>query len=135
MGVDEYWLFDPSAEHIPRRIAAYRLRCGSYEPMAPLPAERGYRSEALGLELRAEGGDLRIYDPLTGEDLKHYQEEKAGRRAAEARADAEAAARRRETAARREAEERAESEAAARRALEAELERLRRRTVVPRDSA
>ncbi len=126
MGVGEYWLFDPFAKRIPERIRAYRLSAKRYVPMAPLPDSRSYLSGALGLELRAEGEDLRIRDPATGEDLMGYEEEQTARQAAEARADSEAAARREEAAARHAAEDRAEREAAARRAAEAELERLRR---------
>ena len=112
MGVAEYWLFDPWGYDIPDRIAGHRLVGGGYRPVAPLPDDRGWRSKVLGLELRAEGGDLRFRDPETGEDLLGHDEERAGRVVATeelAAAEGRAAA----------AEERAA-------AAEAELVRLRR---------
>ena len=104
MGVAEYWLFDPAGESIPGRVAGHRLVGGVYRPIAPRPGG-GCLSAALGVELRAEGGNLRIRDRQTGEDLLGHDEERARRTAAEGRAAA--------------AEERAA-------AAEAELARLKR---------
>ncbi|MHB2020307.1 MAG: Uma2 family endonuclease, partial [Candidatus Xenobia bacterium] len=77
-------------------------------------------SPALGLELRVEGNQLRLYDPSTGQRLLTPDEENDERKRAEARAE-QAAARAEQEAAR------AEQEAARARRLEAEVERLRRR--------
>ena len=46
------------------------------------------RSETLGLELRAQGGEMRFRDPATGQTLLSHAEASAARRAAEARAEA-----------------------------------------------
>ena len=45
------------------------------------------RSETLGLELRAKGGELRFHDPATGRNLLGHHEEHAARQAAVARAE------------------------------------------------
>jgi hypothetical protein len=132
-GIEEYWMFDPFGKNIPLFISSERLvvsaacpECNEYAPLDELPGTEAYRSDVLGLELRAEGGMLRIRDPETGEDLRGLDEEVAARQAAEARADAEAAARKVADARAGEAEQRtadAEQRAAA---AEAELARLRR---------
>ena len=79
MGVRELWLFDPFEKRIAGHIAGFRLVDGEYEPIERLPDKDAYPSDVLGLELRAEGDDLRIHDPLAGGDLLSYEEEQAGR--------------------------------------------------------
>ena len=111
-GVAEYWIFDPYERHVAGHIRGERLGGDGYEPIAPRPGTAIFASEVLRVELRAEGGRLRIHDPESGEDLRHYGEEFDAREAAEERAAAEAAARKK-------AEERVK-------ALEAELAELRR---------
>ena len=64
-------------------------------------------SEVLGLYLYGRGRELRLYDPVVGEELRTHEEE--------------IAARREEAAARRAAEVRAAEEAAARRVAEARV--------------
>ena len=108
MGVREFWVFDPFGRRIPDRVAAYRLQAGRYRPIPPLPKARGYASEVLGLEFRAEGDKLRIHDPVAAKDLRSHREANAGAE----RADAEA--------------ERADAEAERANALAAENTRLRR---------
>ena len=78
------WLFDP----FEKRIAGSRLVAGEYVPIERLPDDDPYPSDVLGLELRAEGDDLRIHDPVAGEDLLGSEEEQAGCLAAEDRAAA-----------------------------------------------
>ena len=123
--VPEYWLFDPEGGVLPAgqpRLQGMRLCHGEYVPIQPWieGGQRLLRSEALGLDVRAEGKLLRFRDPVAGEDLLHQDEEKA-------RADRETAIRQAETA-------RADREAAARVAalarvaeLEATIGRLQRR--------
>ena len=118
-GVAEYWMFDPFDKHIPGCISAEQLVAGAFEPIAPLPGTSVYRSAVLGVEMRAEDCDLRIYDPETGEDLRSLSEEYEARRIVQDRAEAAE-----QRAA--DAERRAAEEAAARKALEAELAELRR---------
>ena len=110
LGVREYFLFDPTGEHLSPRLQGYRLVDGAYER---LPAVESIdrtltmQSEVLGLELRAKPeGELRFHDPATGETLLSHGEVLLAHRAAEARAEAEAAARREEATARRAAEAR-----------------------------
>ena len=81
-------------------------------------------SEALGLKLRAKGEEMYFQNPATGQVLLSHGEEHSERRAAETRAEEEAAAYRtvlaraeQEAAARR-------KEAAARRAAEARVAEL-----------
>ena len=111
LGVREYFLFDPMGEHYTPRLQGYRLVEGRYER---LPAVESIdrtltmSSEVLGLDLRAKGEEMRFHDPATDETLLSYDEMHDARRAAEARAEAEIAARREEAAARRAAEARIE---------------------------
>ena len=108
-GVQEYWRFDASGgDYHDAALAGDRLVDGRYEP---IPIEwldddscRGY-SDALGLYLCWEYGELSWYDPAAGHYLQTYEEEVA-------RAD-------------REAERADRAEVRADRA-EAELRRLRR---------
>ena len=118
MGVQELWLFDPFERRIAGHIAGYRLVAGQYERIERLPDKEADPSDVLCLELRAEGDDLRIHDPMAREDLLGYEEEQAGRLAERQR-------RLDERRGRLVAERRAEEEAAARRTAEAEIARLR----------
>lgn len=114
LGIREYFIFDPTGEHLDPLLRGYRLVREIYEPLPLIQGERGLMglmSEVLGLELwvKENGGAgmpyvLRLYDPGSGEWLRTPEEEAEARRAAEARAAA------------------AEARAAA---LQAELERLR----------
>ncbi len=132
LGVREYWQYDPMGEHLPSRLLGWRLASGNYEPQAVIQSLDGtltLHSETLGLDLRVKGEKMRFRDPMTGRDLLSHDEACAARRAAEARAEREAADRQQEVAARRAAEAQAEREATARRTAEArvaELEALAR---------
>jgi Uma2 family endonuclease len=103
LGVREYFLYDPLGEYLRPPLQGHRLQQGEYERV--LPGDEGVLvSQALGLELRLEEGQLRVINPATGERLLTPAEAQAARRAeSEAR----------------------QAEAAARQAAEAELERLR----------
>ena len=95
LGVKEYFLFDPTGEHLSPRLQGYRLVDGAYERLTAVESidrTLTLHSEALGLELRAKGEEVRFHDPATGETLLSYaeehaarREEAAARRAAEAR--------------------------------------------------
>ena len=116
LGIGEYFLFDPTGEHLVPRLQGYRLVDGAYEHLPVVESidrTLTMSSDMLGLELRAKDEELRFHDPETGETLLSYaeehtarREETAARRAAELRVEREAAARREETAARRAAEAR-----------------------------
>ena len=119
--VGEYWLFDSQGEFYGFTLRGYRLAGDRYEPI-PVDeispgAFQGY-SAALGLNLRAEGGNLGLHDPATGEHIPTFESQTARADTAEARA--ETAETRAETA-----EARAETAEARIKELEAELHRLR----------
>ena len=141
MGVREYWRFDPLGRWIREGLKGWRLADGRYERMREAGEAGCYRSEVLGLELRAEGWLLRFRDPILGRDLLTHSETSRAlqgaerdRDEAERRAEAEAAARvsaerDRDEAARQrdEAERRAEAEAAARVSAERDRDKATRR--------
>ena len=134
LGVKEYFLYDPRGEYLTPRLQGYRLVDGGYERMAAVESidrTLTMRSRVLELELRARGGEmqakdggLRFHDPVTGQELLSYGEEHAARRAAERRAEEEAAAYRSASARAEAAESLAERETTARRAAEARIARL-----------
>ena len=92
-GIPEYWRTDPSGgEWHDAALAGDRL--GPDGKYAPIPIQRisdnvlrGY-SEALGLHVCWEYGDLRFFDPLEGRYLLTRDEERHGRLIAEAERDA-----------------------------------------------
>jgi Uma2 family endonuclease len=85
LGVQEYFLYDPLGEYLRPPLQGYRLQEGEYQRMLP-GSESSITSQVLGLELRVEGGRLRVVHPATGERLLTPAEAQAARRAAEARA-------------------------------------------------
>ena len=74
MGVHEYWRFDPLGELIAGRLEGWRLEGGRYERVRAVRAAGWHRSEALGLELRAERWLLRFHDPRLGRDMLTHAE-------------------------------------------------------------
>ncbi len=74
MGVREYWRFDPLGELIARRLEGWRLAAGRYQRVRAVRAAGWHRSEALGLELRAERWLLRFHDPRLGQDMLTHTE-------------------------------------------------------------
>ena len=121
-GIAEYWRFDPSGgEYHDAALAGDRLVDGGYEPIVIETlgdgSLRGF-SEALGLYVCWEDGELRFYDPVAEDYLPGHEEERAGRQEAELRAGRERARAERERTGRQEAEARVAE-------LEAELRRLR----------
>ena len=96
LGILEYWRFDKTGQHHGTRLAGDRLENGVYVPIDidELSADvlQGY-SEALGLHLRWERGELGWHDPATGRHIATFDTERARADNAEARADAERAAR------------------------------------------
>ncbi len=74
MGVAEYWRFDPKGELIAGRLEGWRLAGGRYERVRAVRAAGWHRSEALGLELRAERWLLRFHDPRLGRDMLTHTE-------------------------------------------------------------
>ena len=99
MLIPEYWRFDKTGQYHGTRLAGERLVNGVYVPIdiEELSEEvlQGY-SEALGLHLRWERGELGWYDPATGQHIATFDTERARADNAEARADNEREARLRE---------------------------------------
>ena len=95
LGVREYWLFDPTGDWLVPPLQGLRLVAGRYVQLPSRTSPDGSlsgRSEVLGLDLRAAGGELRLHDPATGRDLpsseeleERVEQESKARRAAEAR--------------------------------------------------
>ena len=116
LGVKEYWMYDPTGEYFTPVLQGLRLAGSAYVRQLAVSSPDGaltLTSETLGLELRATGGEIRFRDPATGQVLLSHsevetarREEAAARRAAESRAEREAALRQDEAAARRAAEAR-----------------------------
>jgi Uma2 family endonuclease len=128
LGIQEYFLFDPTGEYFQPILQGYVLEEETYRPIAPAEGQRGVLgvvSATLGLELWAQPNDqpempfvLRLWDSAAGAWLPTPEGEAAGRAEAELRAMVEAQAR-------AEAEARADAAETRLRELEAELRRLR----------
>ncbi|MFN0055624.1 MAG: Uma2 family endonuclease [Planctomycetales bacterium] len=111
LGVEEYFLYDPTGEYLKPPLRGYRLHGGVYLPVES-DADGSLDCEQLDIRLRNEEGLLVLQDRQTGEELLTRYE------AAEAAlADAQAA--------RIKAEVEQQTVTARNRELEAELLRLR----------
>lgn len=115
MGVEEYYLFDPFGEWIPKQLRAYR-REG--DELMPLLTGDSVLSPRLGLRIQVEGTLLRLIDPETGQPLPTEQE--LGIQAKKAKAEAESAMAQADSA-----KAQAESAQAKAKSAEAELKRER----------
>lgn len=96
LGVAEYFQYDPTGDYLQPQLKGSRLMSGSYQPIAPTLLPDGVlsiRSEALGLDLRLIGKELRLIDPQTGKKLLSYQETEQARQQAELALQQEAQAR------------------------------------------
>lgn len=114
LGVREYFLFDPLAEHLVPPLQGFRLNRTAYRRL--LTNDDVLESE-LGFRLRAEGIMLRLIDARTGEPIPTREERADWERA---RADAE--------------KQRADTEKQRADALQAELDRLRAQLQPPSGS-
>lgn len=77
LGVREYFQYDPTGDYLNPQLQGLRLVKGNYFPveMTTLPDNLlSLSSEILGLELRLEFGELRFYDPATGQKLLSHEE-------------------------------------------------------------
>jgi Uma2 family endonuclease len=83
MGVKELFLFDPLGEYLDPPLQGFRFVEGKKLPILP-DATGALESRELGVRLRAEDGELAMYDVLTGERvLTETEAEHAARAAAE----------------------------------------------------
>ena len=133
LGIPEYWRYDQTGgDFYGDPLVGERLVDGEYQPIPLREDEDGRvwaRSDVLNLDIYWDDGDLRYWNPVAEEWLLDYEEEhderlaeragrlaaedradheRAGRLAAESRADQEQAARLAEQAARQAAESRAQ---------------------------
>ena len=133
--VREYFLFDPTGDHLKPTMQGWRLSEGDYVSIDPIDGR--LPSETTGLHLEQDGRVLRLWNPETQTWLPTPHEriddaEEARQDAEEARQDAEKreqAAEKREQAAekaRQEAEEQAATQTRALQRTEAENAQLRR---------
>jgi Uma2 family endonuclease len=113
LGVTEYFLFDPLAEHLRPGFQGYRLVASNYEPLAPAP-DGALCSLELGCLLRPEGTRLRAIDAQTGAPIPSMDEAVAEAR--RQKAESEVATRRMEVEAKRADDEARRAEVEARRA-------------------
>ena len=94
LGVLEYWQFDPTGDYLDPILKGHRLGPdGRYEQLVLEARDSGlYRhSDVLGLDLRLEGGQLRLLDPAQDACLlTHEEQANALLRAEEAQRLAEA---------------------------------------------
>ncbi|BAY43987.1 hypothetical protein SAMD00079811_15810 [Scytonema sp. HK-05] len=89
LGVREYYQYDPTGDYLTPQLQGLRLVDGNYFPVPTSTLPDGtvsLSSEVLGLELRIQSGEMRFYDPATGQTLLSYEEEAAARQAAEEKA-------------------------------------------------
>lgn len=89
LGVCEYYQYDPTGDYLTPQLQGLRLVNGNYFPVPTSTLPDGtvsLSSEVLGLELRIQSGEMRFYDPATGQTLLSYEEEAAARQAAEEKA-------------------------------------------------
>lgn len=87
LGVREYFQYDPTGDYLTPQLQGLRLVEGNYLPVPTNTLADGtlsLPSEILGLELRVQSGEMRFYDPATGQKLLTYEEEAAARVQAEA---------------------------------------------------
>lgn len=87
LGIQEYFLFDPTEDYLHPPLQGNRLVGDEYERIAA-DASGALFSQELGLRLQAEGGQLMFYRSDTGRRLLTAEE--ARRVEAEARRNAEA---------------------------------------------
>ncbi len=118
LGIGEYFVFQPLTEKPEPRLRGRRLVGCEYREVEAEPGG-GLLSARLGVELRVEGTNLRVRNAVTGREYAWNEEIPRNTEATEARAEAEAEARRQSEARAEAAEARADAEAEARRQSEA----------------
>lgn len=125
LGVGEYWRFDGTGGDFYREpLVGEYLQDGEYRRFQLHEEPGGMvwgRSPTLNLDLCWDDGRLRCYDPVVGNYLLNWQEERDAKEVAQTAAQTAQAATETERAARQSAEDRVAE-------LEAELSRLRGET-------
>lgn len=134
LGVQEYFLYDPTGDYLTPPLQGLNLVGGQYQPLPGTTLPSGtytIHSTVLGLDLRLEQGELRFYEPSSAQVLHSHGEAEQARQAAEDLARREATARQVAERAREAAEQAREAAEQARRAAEA----LARREAAARQAA
>jgi len=92
LGVLEYFQFDPTGDYLQPQLKGVRLIDGQFQVIAPTLLPDGglsIPSVALALELHLSAGELRFYNPQTGQKLlSHAETEQALETTEQARRDA-----------------------------------------------
>lgn len=86
LGVREYFQYDPTGDYLNPQLQGFRLVEGNYFPVPTNTLADGISlpSEVLGLELQVKSGEMRFFDPATGQNLLTYEEQAAAQQQAEA---------------------------------------------------
>ena len=88
MGVTEYWRFDPTSNYFNPPLVGERLADGDYTAVSLETDDDGImrgHSDVLDLDICAlPDGELRFYDPASGQWLRTHHEESTARQEAEA---------------------------------------------------
>ena len=136
LGIPEYWRYDQTGgDFYGEPLVGERLIDGEYQRLRMREDEDGRiwaHSAALNLDMYWDDGELRFWDPVAEKWLLKPREERAGRLAAESRAEQEQAGRlaaesraEQEQAGRLAAEDRAQSAESRIAELQAQLRQLR----------
>ena len=94
LGVQEYFMFDPTADYLEPQLQGYHLVEGNYDPLTAVEKNNilVLHSRVLGLDLQLVGNELRFYDAANDRVLPTYQEMEQARLEAERQAEETAAA-------------------------------------------
>jgi len=85
LGVQEYFQFDPTGDYLEPQLKGSRLLNGQYQVIPPTPLSDGFslHSEVLALDLHLITGELRFFNPATGQNLLSLAETEQALRATE----------------------------------------------------
>lgn len=84
IGVEEYFVFDPTRDYLNPPLRGFRLEDGKHEPIEP-DADGWLMCQQLGFRCRVEGDELVLVDAMTGEKLvSHWEAEQLAREQSEA---------------------------------------------------
>lgn len=74
----EYFQYEPTGDYLNPQLQGSCLVAGNYQPIVATTLQNdvlSLSSEVLKLELRLQSGELRFYDPATGEILLTHEEQ------------------------------------------------------------
>lgn len=82
LGVKEYFQYDPMADYLNPQLQGFRLINGNYFPLEKIDLDKNnyaIYSEVLGLELRFNKGEMRLFDSVARKCLLNHQETEEAR--------------------------------------------------------